>query len=464
MSSHTGVAAPSFGLGLRNDPEIRIRMTRSARCVPDTWRSEDVTDWLAERAAATVFRVDRIPFARMDNWRFDEATGNLVHRSGRFFSIEGVHVTTDDGTPREWYQPVVKQPEIGILGVLVKEFDGVWYFLMQAKMEPGNPNLMQLSPTVQATRSNYTKVHHGRDVKYLDYFLEPERHGRVIADVLQSEHGDWFDRKRNRNMIIEVSDDVPVLEDFRWLTLGQLGRLLRLDNVVNMDARTVLACAPVDHGDTVGLHSDTALLSWLTTERTRREISAELVPLAGLPDWTRGEYSIDHECGRSFQVVAVSVRAGNREVDGWTQPLIEPRERGVIAFLTRRIGGVPHLLAHARVEAGSRDTLELAPTVQYTSIDRGNHTAAGRSAFLDLVMAAEPARVRYQAVHSEEGGRFLNAESRYLVVEAEVPLDPPTGYLWVTPGQLGSLVNHSQYINVQARTLLACLNTRAIEW
>lgn len=467
MSSRSGLAAPSFGLALRNDPETRLRMTRSARCVPASWQPKEVVDWLAERAAATYFQVDRIPFAQLDRWRFDEATGNLVHHSGRFFSVEGIHVTVAEGTRPGWHQPIVRQPEIGILGILVKEFDGVLHCLMQAKMEPGNPNLMQLSPTVQATHSNYTKVHNGKDVRYLEYFTEPDRHGRVVADVLQSEHGDWFYRKRNRNVIIEVFDDFPVLDDFRWLTLGQLGELLRLDDVVNMDARTVLACAPVDHGDTVGLRSDAALLSWFTMERAGRGTAAELVPLAGIPRWTRRENSIEHDNGHGFRVTAVSVRAGNREVGAWTQPLLEPCGRGVVAFVARRFGGVPHLLAHARVEIGLCDTLELAPTVQYTAIDGAHLTAAGRPAFLDLARFADPARIRYQAVHSEEGGRFLNAESRYLVIEAdetEAPLRPPAGYVWVTPGQLSRLANHGQYLNVQTRTLLACLNTRAIDW
>lgn len=42
--------------------------------------------------------------------------------------------------------------------------------------------------------------------------------------------------------------------------------------------------------------------------------------------------------------------------------------------------------------------------------------------------------------------------------EDEVPLDPPPGFCWVTVGQLTSLVCHSNYVNVQARSLLACLN------
>lgn len=201
----------TLGLALkpREDTVLPSRIARSAAATTGAWlRTEDFADWLEQRRRAHQFEVERIPFAELDGWFFQQDTGDLVHHSGRFFSVQGLHVTTGDGAVRDWHQPVISQPEVGILGILVKEFDGVLHFLMQAKMEPGNPNLLQLSPTVQATRSNYTKVHKGADVKYIEYFTDPRR-GRVHADVLQSEHGSWFLHKSNRNMIVEAVGDVP---------------------------------------------------------------------------------------------------------------------------------------------------------------------------------------------------------------------------------------------------------------
>lgn len=446
----------------REDADLPARLERSARATEGArTRSADVPGWLAERSRAHPFAVRRIPFAELDGWSFQEGTGNLVHASGRFFSVEGLRATVDEGPVRQWRQPVIRQPEVGILGLLAKEFDGVLHFLLQAKMEPGNRNLLQLSPTVQATRSNYTRVHRGAEVKHLGHFTEPGR-GRVLADVLQSEHGSWFHRKSNRNMIVETAEDIPPDEDFRWLTLGQIGELLNADNLINMDTRTVLACLPAAPPEGGALHSDTGVRSWFTGERSRRELRAERIPLAEVEGWTRGERSIDHADGRYFSVVAVSVEAGSREVRSWSQPLFEPRGRGVAAFLTRCFDGVPHLLAHARVEAGFLDTVELGPTVQYTPGNYAHLPGPDRPRFLDLVLGAGGSRIRYEAVHSEEGGRFLNAESRYLLVEAredEAPASAPPGYLWVTPGQLSSLAAHGHYVNVQARTLLAVLNT-----
>lgn len=454
----TGVPLqPRFGA------EVVQRLSRSATATEGAHiATGDVPGWLAARRRACSARVRRIPFAELDGWSFAADTGDLRHRSGRFFAVEGLHVVRPD---TQWQQPIIVQPEIGILGILAKEFDGTLHFLMQAKMEPGNPHLVQLSPTVQATRSNYTKAHGGAKVKYLEYFLHPEW-GRVLTDVLQSEHGAWFYHKRNRNMIVEVDEDVPAGDGFRWFTLGQLGELLRHDNMVNMDARTVLASAPITHPEQRALSSDSDLLSWFTWERARHDVHARRIPLRQVTGWLRDAHSVHRADHRFFRVVAVAVEQAEREVSGWTQPLFEPVGPGIVGFAYRIFDGVPHVLVHARVEGGFLDTAELGPTVQCVPANYAHLPAAQRPPFLDLMLDADPARVRYEAVHSEEGGRFLYAESRYLIVETDEstpPTEAPPGYHWVTPGQLNWLAGHSHYVNVQARTLLAALNTRAAD-
>ncbi|QLH24144.1 NDP-hexose 2,3-dehydratase family protein [Streptomyces sp. Rer75] len=446
------------------DPELPARLARSARERDGTpLPTAEFDTWLEGRRRAHPFRVERVPFAEADGWAFDPATGNLGHHSGRFFTVEGLDVRRGDGPVRQWQQPIIRQPEIGVLGILVKDIGGVPHFLMQAKMEPGNPNLLQLSPTVQATRSNYTRVHKGAPVRYLEYFAGARR-GRVIADVLQSEHGSWFYRKSNRNMVVETDEDVTAEDDFCWLTLGQIHELLARDNVVNMDARTVLSCltpflpgAREDGGELA--HTPTPeLLSWFTGQRSDREIEVSRMPLAEMADWRRDCEEIARPDRRYFQVVTVSVRAGSREVGGWCQPLFAPRGPGVVAFVVRDIGGVRHVLMRARPEPGFRDVVELGPTVQCTP---DNYRPDLRPPLLDEVLSAEPSRILYDAVHSEEGGRFLNAVSRHLIVAADerFPVQPPADCAWFTVEQLAGLVRHGHFVSVQARTLLACLNT-----
>ena len=201
--------------------------------------SEELEEWIRQRNQEVEVDVKLIPFNEMEGWRVDE-NGSLRHNSGKFFSIEGIHIETDYGKTPSWDQPIINQPEVGYLGILTKEINGVLYFLMQAKIEPGNVNCVQISPTLQATKSNYSRVHKGKKPAYLDYFVnvKPEN---VLLDQLQSEQGARFLRKRNRNIIIKVDEDVELLPDFRWMTLGQIKRFMAEDNMVNMDTRTVLS-------------------------------------------------------------------------------------------------------------------------------------------------------------------------------------------------------------------------------
>ncbi len=431
---------------------------------------EEVLTWHRRLVVDSKFTVEPIPFAEMDHWYFADNPHRLAHRSGRFFAVEGLRVQTTFGMVPCWDQPIINQPEIGILGILSKVFDGVRYFLMQGKIEPGNVNLVQLSPTVQATRSNYQRVHQGKQTLYLDYFTQPQRAARLI-DQLQTEQGARFLRKRNRNMIIDVTEEVPVHDHFCWLTLGQIKRLLAYDNLVNMDARSVLSCIPVaamtplfddevSEDDARACYSMDEILSWITELKTAVELAVERIPLNQVRDWSETATEIRHDEGRHFSVIAVSVQAEHREVVSWTQPLLKHRGRGVIGFLSQTINGVRHVLVRASVEPGNFDTVDLGPTVVFS----GSHDAvlSGDAArFLDLFINASPEQVRYSAVQSEEGGRFYHFQNRYMIVDLppDAPFDVPEHFMWITLAQLQSLARHG-YVNIEARSLLACLPLR----
>ncbi|MEV7770821.1 NDP-hexose 2,3-dehydratase family protein [Kitasatospora sp. NPDC086791] len=453
--------------------------------------TEEVLPWLERARREGDFAVDRIPFAALDQWSFDPETGNLVHSTGRFFTVEGLRVTggarpAGNPTPPVINQPIINQPETGILGILVREIDGVLHLLMQAKMEPGNTGLVQLGPTVQATRSNYTRVHRGGHTRYLEYFVGPER-GRILVDAVQSEQGDSFLYKRNRNMVVEVSEDIPVDDGHRWMTLGQVHALMGIDHLVNMDVRTVLSCLPLGHRggpsreavagepadsfqhaltrsldrDEPTVHGDLELLSWLQDLRSESYQSARLVPLRELAGWSRDEEAVTEPSSSCLKVIAVSVRAGTREVSRWTQPMLEFPGQGVAAFLVKRIDGVLHVLVQGKAQPGIRDAIEIGPTVQCVSRDWRAVPPGERPELLDRVLGADAAQVRFSAVLPEEGGRFYHRDNRYTVVEVgeEFPDAEPATMRWVTLTQLKELLRYGNHVNVEARTLMTCLQS-----
>lgn len=208
---------------------------------------EEIWEWLQWFRNNNNNKVEKINIGDLKKWYVEKATGNIRHESGKFFSIEGVRIQTKDREIRTWCQPIMNQPEVGILGIIVKKIEGIYYFLMQAKTEPGNIDGYQISPTVQATASNYTKVHGGNLPKFVEIFLK--RHDgavKIIYEGLQSEEGARFWKKNNLNIILEIDkhelEEIP--PEFCWMTLYQLKKLLLKDNAVNACARSVLSCLP----------------------------------------------------------------------------------------------------------------------------------------------------------------------------------------------------------------------------
>lgn len=429
-----------------------------------------VLRWLKEKNDEVKSKVEQVPLNKLDKWNFDTQTGNITHRSGRFFSIEGVHIETNWGKVPSWEQPIINQPEIGYLGILTKKIDGVLHFLMQAKIEPGNINVVQLSPTLQATKSNYTKVHQGRAPLYIEYF-NGEKNVDILVDQLQSEQGARFLRKRNRNIIVEVpeSEDIPKYDNFIWLTLGQIKRLICCDNIVNMDTRTVISgirygkaeghlSSPLLRWDS-SLNDFDGIISWITRLKSKYELNIKSIPLKNVENWKYDGAEYRHKDGKYFSVIGVRVEIGNREVVRWDQPMIRPAQEGIIAFIVKKINGVYHFLTQAKLEAGNFDIIELAPTVQCLT---GNYRSGLNEysvPFINDVLSAPREKIWYSARQSEEGGRFYREQNLNTIVEArdDFPIEVPENYCWMTLDQLLTLVKFNNYLNVAARSLLSAV-------
>lgn len=440
--------------------------------------TEEIKAWIKRRNREVEVKIEKIPFDQMNMWHSD-VDGSMHHDSGRFFSIVGIDVRTDYGSNHHWRQPIINQPEVGYLGILTKEIDGVLYCLMQAKIEPGNVNCVQISPTLQATKSNYSRVHSGKAPNYLEYFVnaKPEN---IILDQLQSEQGARFLRKRNRNIIIKVDEEVDVKEDYRWMTLGQIKELMHYDNLVNMDTRTVLSglkisdfVTPLDglkgmsqFGKDMIVSSKTNHshistqdhLSWLTGLKAKYDLHVSPCAINDMPEWEKTEWEISRRDGKFFKIIGVNVTISNREVSSWCQPLVQPMQDGICAFIIKKINGVYHFLVQAKLECGNFDVMELAPTVQCLT---GNaEEAIIKPEFYDYILNARKDQVLIDALQSEEGGRFYHEQNRNILVEADenFPLELPERYTWMTLRQIYKFLRFNNYLNIQARSIISALN------
>lgn len=473
---------------MQNLNSISQKFLKSSFSLENTFIStEKALEWIKDQNRKVDVNIEKIPFDELNAWSFENDGLKISHDSGKFFSIEGIRIKTNWGGVKSWDQPIINQPEIGYLGFLTKEINGILHFLVQAKIEPGNVNFVQLSPTLQATKSNYTRAHKGKSPAYLDYFInaKPEE---IILDQLQSEQGARFLRKRNRNIILKVEEGIKLLDNFIWLTLAQIKVLMSHDNLVNMDTRTVISGIPFGNYtideielfsffdsknqlETVekkllnstllkdkALHSFDSIISFVTKRKSFYELEVETIPLDQVRNWIIEKDCIRHEENRYFRIIATKVSIENREVVSWTQPMVEPAQEGLCAFVCKEIDGVLHFAVQVKLECGNFDIIEFAPTVQCLT---GNYRNSknGSLPFLDYILNIPKEQIVYDTLQSEEGGRFFKEQNRNMLVFSgeELALDLPENFIWMTANQLQLFIKFNNYVNIQARSLLAAL-------
>lgn len=417
-----------------------------------------IPPWLAERRAASALHVERIPFAACDEWLLDR---ELRHRTGRYFQVVGVDVRS--GPYAGWTQPLLRQTEIGILGFLTRPAAGGHEWLLQAKTEPGNIGGTQVGPTVQATRSNYQRVHGGAPTRYLEWF-QGSPGVAVAADVTASEQGTRFLSKRNRNLVVTTTAAVTEGAAWRWFPSSELRRALADDLVVNTDARSVLVSSPWEllsddsqpfgSSDDGGFRSSLAR-SYRVTEQAElalkqlddwrlRPVHVTEVPLDELAGWRIDEWGVCSTAGAPTSLLFVDVSVADREITHWAQPLLaSDSEASCELWCTERHGLLRFLFRYSP-EPGLTDAVELAPTVQ--------------SDLLQTPLPRPPgAAVRLSAAQSDEGGRFYRTVCRYSVVEVDPSYDvTPEDGVWLTLGDVAALARQGAFTN-ESRSVVSLL-------
>lgn len=205
---------------------------------------EEVLSWFNNKVDNCPMKVDKIPLNETKGWHAD-STGNIVNDKGAFFEVTGVRISNvgfrESGIG--WDQPMITQDwKSSVSGIICKKFNDVYHFLLQAKAEPGNYPIIQLSPTLQATYSNLYKAHGGRRPTYAEYFDDPNPENIIYRQWLP-EDGGRFLKKMVLDIVIEIdeSEEIDVKDDFMWVTIYQIKELLKKDYIVNPHVRSIIA-------------------------------------------------------------------------------------------------------------------------------------------------------------------------------------------------------------------------------
>ena len=165
----------------------------------------------------------------------------IVHKERKFFRVLGVNVTIENREVAKWCQPIVQPLQEGLCVLFAKKIKGVLHFLLQAKVECGNFDVVEFAPTIQCLTGDFRKV--AKPPTFVREFLDGSIRGRVLFDTKQSEEGGRFYHEQNRNVVMLLDEDVELAnqDNFIWLTLGQIKEFLRFNNYLNIQVRSLIA-------------------------------------------------------------------------------------------------------------------------------------------------------------------------------------------------------------------------------
>jgi dTDP-4-dehydro-6-deoxy-alpha-D-glucopyranose 2,3-dehydratase len=426
-------------------------------------RPQWLEDWFSSLIQTADLKIEAIPLSASSEWRFSE--GAIRHRSGLFFKIVGVRWTDPGGQTIE--QPLIDQPEIGVIGLLLRKIEKSPEILVYAKIEPGNVGSAQISPTCQATASNIARVHGGDLPPYSENFTTNIEH--TLYSSLQSEQGTRFLKKRNRNVIAGVTRPVLVRDTHRWLAVDELLELLKLDYTVNTDFRSVLACSPWEslvtrapftrystpfacdlaHSaaqtrDCTGIEAVRSAMDKLRSRVSKPEV----VPLNSLKGWSLTSEGVSPDNGKPFVVRQIRVSSHGREVSGWDQPIIDSSGDGRCDLVCGRREGMLFFLFRPQIEMGLYNRVELGPSI---------NVEPGQASSEDILLNRAGVEVVAECRQSDEGARFYHDSTVYRIIDVGEVYDAGENGFWLSLQQIHSMLAEDGWFTNEGRSVLSLL-------
>ena len=298
--------------------------------------------WLKSQKKQNKIKVKIKKLDNLNNWYFNK--NSIFHKSKKFFKIIGIDVKSNL-VGKNWDQPIIVQNELGILGI-IKDKKRERY-LLQAKVEPGNKNKLQLSPTVQATKSNYTRIHGGKKIPFLSFFINKKK-----DFISQSEQGYRYLFKFNYNSLVEITKSIKIFNNFYWFNKRDLIKLVKIKNILNMDTISVFSSFISKNRKDFPLTSMQKINKWIKIKDRIFNLKIKIKPLANLKNWIVKNDSINHKKNKHFSVIGININANKREVKEWDQPIIKGKKMAFAGYLIKEFNKTNHYLCRYNKKPG----------------------------------------------------------------------------------------------------------------
>ena len=415
---------------------------------------KELNKWINNQKIKNKMSISKINIMDILNWKIDSK--KIYNKNKSFFSIIPFKFT--DSQKTTWFQPLIIQKEVGILGILKKRYRSLDYYLLQAKVEPGNINGIQLSPTVQATKSNYLRKHGGKKTNYLDFFIK-KKNLNIVSNLKLSEQGSRYLDKSNKNILIDVKNTkIKKIQNFIWVTKKNLNYLLNKKNLLNMDTISVLSSSIKKNNIDNPINKNLIILNNLTKFKKRFTIKKKIISFGDLYNWKISKNKISDIKSKFFSIIFLKIKTNSREVSEWFQPIISDHYISFNGFLVRSINETMHYLLQYTLEPGFTFP-------KYTStVSIKNYNSKNNNTKINFFNFFKKNNKIINFINSDEGGRFYKNETHnsICVLNPKENLSLKKNFIWASHNQVINLINKN-LLSIEARNLFASFNIDKIK-
>ena len=411
-------------------------------------KTNKLIDWLKNQKKINKIKIKKKKIVSLKDWIFKKNT--IFHKSKNFFSIKPFLFQQKS---KKRFQPLIVQREHGILGIIKQKKAGKDYYLLQSKIEPGNINGIQISPTIQATKSNYLRKHGGKKTLFLDYFLKKQKKLNIISKIKLSEQGSRFLKKKNWNILLETNKlTIPFKKNYCWLTKENIKYLINKRNMLNMDTISVLSSVIKKNLNENKLNSNYDIKNMLHQFDKNMKFSRNIISFNDLKNWKIKKDSISDIKNKYFSIFFIDVFANLREVKKWEQPIISDHFSSLNGFLVSKINNSTHYLLKIINEPGFDQS-------KYTSTIFEKNFSFNSRKNIKFLSFFNKQNCQMDLVNSDEGGRFLNNQTRNMINEIKdyKKINLNKNFIWASHNQVINLIKQNK-ITIEARNLFACYN------
>lgn len=415
---------------------------------------KELNKWINNQKIKNKMSISKINIMDILNWKIDSK--KIYNKNKSFFSIIPFKFT--DSQKAVWFQPLIIQKEVGILGILKKRYRSLDYYLLQAKVEPGNINGIQLSPTVQATKSNYLRKHGGKKTNYLDFFIK-KKNLNIVSNLKLSEQGSRYLDKSNKNILIDIKNTkIKKIQNFIWVTKKNLNYLLNKKNLLNMDTISVLSSSIKKNNIDNPINKNLIISNNLTKFKKRFTIKKKIISFGDLYNWKISKNKISDIKSKFFSIIFLKIKTNSREVSEWFQPIISDHYISFNGFLVRSINETMHYLLQYTLEPGFTFP-------KYTStVSIKNYNSKNNNTKINFFNFFKKNNKIINFINSDEGGRFYKNETHnsICVLNPKENLSLKKNFIWASHNQVINLINKN-LLSIEARNLFASFNIDKIK-